>query len=248
VRPDPNNQLLSAICAVYDLRRSQVGRADPALDARNALQRASARRIIFREHDLHDDVPVICDGWAASVVMLSDGRRQILSFLLPGDMVSTVLLFDPRPNCVIEAITDVQYRMFKRADLKEAMLKHADVFEQISKAWIEEKHRADQLIVDLGRRTADERIARLILNLWERLAERGVTTKKEPMEMEFPLRQHHIADAHRPDAGSCQQGIVRVSPQRPREDQRPLTGDPGSDRVPARRPYAISDFRRRCCR
>jgi CRP/FNR family transcriptional regulator, anaerobic regulatory protein len=195
VRPDPNNQLLSAICEVYDLRLSQVAQADPALDARNALQRASARRIIFREHDLHDDVPVICDGWAASVAMLSDGRRQILSFLLPGDMVSTVLLFDPWPNCVIEAITDVQYRMFKRADLKDAMLKHADLFEQISKAWIEEKHRADQLIVDLGRRTADERIARLILNLWERLAERGVTTKKEPMEMEFPLRQHHIADA-----------------------------------------------------
>jgi CRP/FNR family transcriptional regulator, anaerobic regulatory protein len=194
VRPDPNNQLLSAICEVYDLRLSQVAQADPALDARNALQRASARRIIFREHDLHDDVPVICDGRAASVAMLSDGRRQILSFLLPGDMVSTVLLFDPWPNCVIEAITDVQYRMFKRADLKDAMLKHAYLFEQISKAWIEEKHRADQLIVDLGRRTADERIARLILNLWERLAERGVMTKKEPMEMEFPLRQHHVAD------------------------------------------------------
>jgi CRP/FNR family transcriptional regulator, anaerobic regulatory protein len=192
---DPNNQLLSALCEVYDLRLSQVAHADATLDVRNVWQRASARRIIFRENDLHDDVPVICDGWAASIVMLSDGRRQILSFLLPGDMVSTVLLFDPRPNCVTEAITDVRYRMFKRADLKEAMLKHADVFEQVSKAWIEEKHRADQLIVDLGRRTADERIARLILNLWERLAERGVTTKKEPMEMEFPLRQHHIADA-----------------------------------------------------
>ncbi len=191
----PNNQLLSAICEVYDLRLSQIAHADPALDARNTLHHASARRIIFREHDLHDDVPIICDGWAASVVMLSDGRRQILSFLLPGDMISTVLLFDPRPNCLIEAITDVRYRMFKRAEMKEAMLKHADVLEQISKAWIEEKHRADQLIVDLGRRTADERIARLILNLWERLAERGVTTKKEPMEMEFPLRQHHIADA-----------------------------------------------------
>jgi CRP/FNR family transcriptional regulator, anaerobic regulatory protein len=195
---DPNNQLLSAICEVYDLRLSQVAHADPALGSRHALQQASARRIIFREHDLHDDVPIICDGWAASVVMLSDGRRQILSFLLPGDMISTVLLFDPRPHCLIEAITDVRYRMFKRAELKEAMLKHPDVLEQISKAWIEEKHRADQLIVDLGRRTADERIARLILNLWERLAERGATTKKEPkepMEMEFPLRQHHIADA-----------------------------------------------------
>ena len=144
---------------------------------------------------MHDAVPIICGGWAASVVMLSDGRRQILSFLLPGDMVSTALLFEPRPNYQVEAITEVRYRMLRRAELKDALFKHAAMFAQVSKAWLEEKQRSDQLIVDLGRRTADERIARLILNLSERLAERGARTEKEITEMEFPLRQHHIADA-----------------------------------------------------
>src|SRR6185312_5571901 len=57
-----------------------------------------ARRIICREQDLHDAVPIICSGWAASVVMLSDASRQILSFLLPGDLVSTALLFEPRSH------------------------------------------------------------------------------------------------------------------------------------------------------
>jgi CRP/FNR family transcriptional regulator, anaerobic regulatory protein len=62
---------------------------------------------------------------------------------------------------------------------------------------IEEKDRADQLIVDFGRRTADERIARLMLNLAERLSQRRMTrtTESSGLEMEFPLRQHHIADA-----------------------------------------------------
>jgi CRP-like cAMP-binding protein len=193
---DPNDQTFCTICEVYDLHLSRVAYADAAaLHAGNTLHRAAARRIIFREHDVHDAVPIICGGWAASVVMLSDGRRQILSFLLPGDMVSTALLFEPRPNYQVEAITEVRYRMLKRTELKDALLKHADVFAQVSKAWLEEKQRSDQLIVDLGRRTADERIARLILNLSERLAERGATTKKEMTEMEFPLRQHHIADA-----------------------------------------------------
>jgi CRP-like cAMP-binding protein len=50
------------------------------------------------------------------------------------------------------------------------------------------------LIVDLGRRAADERIARLILNLTGRLAERGLV-RSTPLEFDFPLRQHHIADA-----------------------------------------------------
>ena len=47
------------------------------------------------------------------------------------------------------------------------------------------------------RRTADERIARLMLNLADRLARRGMTRvdASAAIEMEFPLRQHHIADA-----------------------------------------------------
>jgi CRP/FNR family transcriptional regulator len=155
------------------------------------------RRIICREHDLHDAVPVICGGWAASVVLLSDASRQILSFLLPGDLVSTALLFGPRSHCLVEAITDVVYRTFKRSDLKAILFQNPEMFDKLSQAWIEEKDRADQLIVDLGRRTADERIARLMLNLAERLSRRDMTrtTENFAIEMEFPLRQHHIADA-----------------------------------------------------
>src|SRR5215470_10644434 len=64
----------------------------------------AARRIICRDTELEDAVPIICDGWAASVIMLSDGSRQILSFLLPGDLVSAALLFDPGAHCSVEAI------------------------------------------------------------------------------------------------------------------------------------------------
>lgn len=153
-----------------------------------------ARRIIFREHDLNDAVPVICEGWAASVVMLSDGSRQILSLLLPGDLVSTALLFGPRPHCLVEAITEVRYRTFKRSELKEFLFKQPELCDKLLKAWLDEKNRSDQIIVDLGRRTAEERIARLILSLQERLARRGMV-RSDTMEMDFPLRQHHIADA-----------------------------------------------------
>ena len=48
------------------------------------------------------------------------------------------------------------------------------------------------MALDLGRRTASERIARQILNLAERLAKRGMMRGQT---MEFPLRQRHIADA-----------------------------------------------------
>ena len=143
---------------------------------------------------MHDAVPIICDGWAASIATLSDSSRQILSFLLPGEVILTASLFEPRSHYVIESITDVHYRIFRQTELKAMFLKRPRLFEKLTKTWIEERVRADQLIVDLGRRAADERIARLILNLVERLAKRGMA-RGEPIEMDFPLRQHHIADA-----------------------------------------------------
>ena len=54
-------------------------------------QTIAARRVIFRQRDLHDVVPFICQGWAASTVTLSDCSRQILMFLLPGDIGLAVL-------------------------------------------------------------------------------------------------------------------------------------------------------------
>jgi CRP/FNR family transcriptional regulator len=152
----------------------------------------SARRSIWREREPIEIVPVICQGWAATAVALPDGRRQILSFLLPGDLVSAALIFAPASSCSVEAITDIRYRAFQRSDIKAVLSQNPDLIEMLSRISSEETTRANQLAVDLGRCTATERIARLILNLSDRLAQRGLVRNQT---MDFPLRQHHIADA-----------------------------------------------------
>ena len=94
---------------------------------------------------------------------------------------------------MIEAITDVHYRTFKRREMKDVLLKRADFLESTLNAWLAEQCRADRLIVDLGRRSGEERIARLLLNLAQRLKDRDLMP--DATTMDFPLRQHHIADA-----------------------------------------------------
>lgn len=164
----------------------------PQVSLPTSEQTIPARRVIFRQRDLHDVVPFICLGWAASTVTLSDGSRQILLFLLPGDIVSPSLLFGATAHCSVEAITEVQYRSFRRDDLKAMLTRDPDLIEKIAKVWNDRKLQAEQLAVDLGRRTADERIARLILSLRDRLAARGMV---QDQTMDFALRQHHVADA-----------------------------------------------------
>jgi CRP/FNR family transcriptional regulator, anaerobic regulatory protein len=188
-----------AVCPAHDLRlchgMSDAGNGRytaPQVSLPASEHTIPARRVIFRQRDLHDVVPFICQGWAASTVTLSDGSRQILLFLLPGDIVSASLLFGPTAHCSVEAITEVQYRSFKRDDLKALLARDLELTERIAKIWGDRKLQAQQLAVDLGRRTADERIARLILSLRDRLAARD---RVQDQTMDFPLRQHHVADA-----------------------------------------------------
>ena len=195
----PVPRVACAICTAFDVNTclaaaGQTTARAKAIQVSQSGHMVPARRIICRQNDLHGIVPIICSGWAAAIVMLSDGSRQIVSFLLPGDIISTTMLFDSSPYCLVEAITDVAYRTFNRVELKSMLYKQPDLMEKFSAAWVDEKTRADQLIVDLGRRSADERIARLILNLVDRLAKRGMV-RENPIEFDFPLRQHHIADA-----------------------------------------------------
>lgn len=153
---------------------------------------AAARRAIRHPKEWSDYVLVICSGRAVSSITLPDGRRQVLSILLPGDVVCASSLFEPISGYAADAITDVTYRRFNRSEFKALLSRNYGLFERLAKMWAEESERADQLALDLGRRRADERVARFILNLAERLARRGMV---HGQTMDFPLRQRHIADA-----------------------------------------------------
>jgi CRP/FNR family transcriptional regulator len=158
----------------------------------STLQTVPPRRSIYHPKEWSEYIPVICQGWAASSITLPDGRRQILSFVLPGDMVSTAGFLEPMSGRTVEAVTEVTYRKFKRSELRAFLFAHSDLMDMLSRMLVEERMEADQLALDLGRRPADERIARLILKLAKRLAPRGMMNGQT---MEFPLRQRHIADA-----------------------------------------------------
>ncbi len=181
--------------ACQALCRAIGGGAPDADHARSHFAESNvvpARRTIWREGESIPGVPVICHGWAATVATMSDARRQILSFLLPGDMVSTVLVSRPVIQYSVEAITDVRYCSFPRDRLQTAVRRQPALLALISRIWSDEAARADRLAIDLGRRGAAERIASLIVALSDRLAQRGMMRGQT---MDFPLRQHHIADA-----------------------------------------------------
>ena len=149
------------------------------------------RRIdIYRRGDPSNDVIVICSGWAFRYNQLSDGRRQILSVLLPGDVIATSALFQAPLDFSVQALTDVRYSRVSRDKVRERF-PGPEFLGLISRLLIAERRDADDQLVDLGQRLAEERIAGLVLRLRARFLARN---EVEDESFPFPLRQQHIAD------------------------------------------------------
>jgi CRP-like cAMP-binding protein len=153
-----------------------------------------ANALITRAGEAPAYVHTLRRGWAMQVAHLSDGRRQILHFFIPGDLLGIeALLFGARsPGASIRALTDVDICTFPVDAMRtvlEMSPEQRERFLDYAHAYIAGLSRR---LADVGQRSAQGRLAQLLLELWQRLEARGLTTGDS---FEMPVRQEHLADA-----------------------------------------------------
>jgi CRP-like cAMP-binding protein len=160
--------------------------------AKAALVGALARtRFIEPERELmveRQDIThplLIARGWAARVRVFPDGRRQILSFLLPGDLVGNCQHSNPCALSTVIALTDVSVCLAPRASVSPTLAEAYAISDALEEAYLLAH------IARLGRLTAHERICDLLLELLERLK---LADLADNCSFELPLTQEKLAD------------------------------------------------------
>jgi CRP-like cAMP-binding protein len=147
---------------------------------------------IIRAGDDSPEIYTLYSGWAFRFKMLPDGRRQILNFLLPGDLVGLqAAMFDAAQHG-IEALTEVQLCLLPRRKVWALFGEMPELAFDV--AWLgsrEESH-VDENLTSVGRRNAAERTAALVVMLYKRAKAVGLVAEET---FQFPLTQQHIADA-----------------------------------------------------
>jgi CRP-like cAMP-binding protein len=151
----------------------------------------AARRNIYRAGEPSEGVLVVCEGWAVRFVQLPNGKRQVLSVVLPGDLVSSTGLLERQFSFSIQAVTDVRYCFLPFAEVRARMQDNPALFDIWLRLMASEQRDADKRLVDLGQRAAQERIAALIVHIMARYEERG---EMQDDEFPFPMSQQQIAD------------------------------------------------------
>lgn len=152
----------------------------------------SAGDEIVVRNQRYPDVFVLCVGWGFRFVQLADGRRQILQFLLPGDLFSVASVFEERAHFSVRALTEAQVSGMRRGEVKSRLAENPAVVAALARTCSAETECSDEMAVVLGQYSAEERIAFLLLHLMRRIAARSVIRGGQ---YPFPLRQQHIADA-----------------------------------------------------
>jgi len=151
----------------------------------------AARRNIYRAGEPSEGVLVVCEGWAVRFVQLPNGKRQVLSVVLPGDLVSPTGLLERQFSFSIQAVTDVRSCFLPFAEVRARMRDNPALFDIWLRLTAAEQRDADKRLVDLGQRAAQERIAALIVHVLTRFEERGEVHNDE---FPFPMSQQQIAD------------------------------------------------------
>ena len=155
------------------------------------------RRKIARHREVivagrhYDQLFILCSGVVSRYKVLQDGKRQVLSLGLPGDLIGLPsCLFDVAVNSV-SALTDIVLSPVAFAKLFSLFARFPRIGTALFWSSACEAAMYGEHLVNLGRRSAYERLAHLILELLVRLRTAGLG---DDVSYTSPLTQELMAD------------------------------------------------------
>ena len=135
---------------------------------------------------------VLQEGWASCYKLLPDGGRQIITFSLPGDCMGLRSVLLRTSDHSFAAITEAVVSDIPSERIISLFHDHPRLVAAILWAASRDEAMTVEHLVNIGRRSAIDGMAHLILELWERLRLVGMGT---PTGFDCPLNQEALADA-----------------------------------------------------
>ncbi len=168
-------------------------------DESRALEDIAGPARLYRPHeDLAREgqsvahVGLLASGFAYRCRMLPDGRRQIVSYLIPGDLCDVRQLLLPAATHSVSTLTAATVVPFPREALLALVERHPRVGQALCWLAMVEELIAREWLVNVGQRTAIERLAHLLCEIFTRMEAVGLTDGRR---CELPLTQVELADS-----------------------------------------------------
>ena len=145
----------------------------------------------LQQGERSEQLYTVLKGWAFRYKMLDDGRRQILNFALPADLVGLQGSLMDEMEHSVEALTDVSLCVFPREKIGALYGNVPSLAYDLTWLAARSEQLGDEHLLSVGQRTALERTAYVLLTLFVRAEEVGLVKGNI---VQFPFTQQHLAD------------------------------------------------------
>ncbi|ABR61232.1 cyclic nucleotide-binding domain-containing protein [Sinorhizobium medicae] len=147
--------------------------------------------MILAEGEESEHLFTVLSGWGFRYKMLDDGRRQIMNYVMPGDIVGLQGTLMGEMQHSIESLSPVVLCVFQRSKLAELYRCHPELAYDLTWIAAREERMLDENLLSIGRRSALERAAYLIAFLYQRAASLELFRSGWSV---IPITQQHVAD------------------------------------------------------
>jgi len=162
--------------------------------ARDARQsRHAAGDAILHQDEAPADLITLIDGVVKQSRLLPDGRRQIVNFSLPGDLLGLVAADSGSPLAA-EAVTPVRLCRLRWPQLESLVAEFPAMQKRLRDVACAELAAAQDHIVSLGRRSAVERLAHFLVGMHRRTGSVSMLCGAGPASLRLPMSQAEIAE------------------------------------------------------
>jgi len=168
-----------------------------AADLHSLDQIVKGEHLVKKRNDLivdGDEYRNLCfvkDGYAIRYKLLSNGKRQILNVILPGDVIGFPVSFFDRSMYSVVTVSDLTFSLCSLEAYAQLCYQRPQFGLILSWLAAQEAAIYAEHIVDIGRRTPLERLAHFLLEMHSRLLAVG---RAQETSFDLPFSQEIIAD------------------------------------------------------
>lgn len=146
---------------------------------------------LIREGDNPENVHLILQGFAARYKMTANGKRQIFAYLIPGDFWDVHVALLRRMDHSIATLSPCRVAMLSPSTIIEITERRPALARALWVCSLVDEATLREWLLNVGQRSARERIAHLFCELHVRMRAVGLTTDGS---FEFPLTQEELGD------------------------------------------------------
>jgi CRP-like cAMP-binding protein len=184
-----NDPFVARLKSIVDLSPPELEGLRKVVESELTIEK---RRDLILDGYEYCKLSFVTEGFAARYKLLRNGKRQIVNFVLPGDVVGLPGSFLDRAAASVVALTEMRLQVCSLEAFVALCYRRPKFGLVLSWLAAQEAATYAEHIIDVGRRTPIERMAHLLLETHARLA---IVGNAEEFAFNVPFTQEMMSDA-----------------------------------------------------